>query len=455
MENQFKFFLLTDPHFFKSSLGAYGEGYKNFMENEQKCFAETEVMNRAINEYLKASKEADTILIAGDLSFNGEKESHLEYKKLLQDLKASGKKIYVVTAGHDIEPNPFCFPGTPDKEYIEGIKFDDLYDIYHEFGYDDAIAFNREHLSYVAQLADGIRLLVLCNDTAEGKRRAYDDEFRAWIKEQLDKAKQDGQMIFAMEHYPVLPGQPILKLIPDARQPEAQKVVDLLADNGCHLIFTGHMHNQSINVVETENGNKFYDVCTGSLIGCPAFMRICTITDDSTIDIRSIPVPDFEWETNGKTCEEYLQAQFDSMILNLLTGMRDDPLKVMRKLSLGENAMLAKVMKKLGGMLCSYTLGKAARLFLVKAEKEAKDVMLLDFLAAVVRYAFCGNQPFTEDSPEGKTFLKVLRRLNPVLSIVSKKLHGSQGEEVDLYDILKHTIGNYDIDDYNAVLKLK
>lgn len=454
MEKEFKFYLLTDPHFFKSSLGAYGEGYKNFMEGEQKCFAETEVMNRAINKYLIESKEADTILIAGDLSFNGEKESHLEYVKLLQELKASGKRIFVVTAGHDIEPNPFCFPGTPDKEYTEGIKFDDLYDLYREFGYDDAIAFNREHLSYVAQICDGVRVLVLCNDTAEGKKKPYDDEFRKWIKEQLDKAKEDGQMIFAMEHYPVLAGQPILNLIPDARQPEAQKVVDLLADNGCHLIFTGHMHNQSINVVETANGNKFYDVCTGSLIGCPAFMRLCTIKDENTIDIKSIPVPDFEWDTNGKTCTEYLQAQFDSMILNLLTGMRDDPLKVMRKLGLGENTMLAKVMKKLGAMLCSYTLGKAARLFMVKAEEGAKDVMLLDFLASVVRYAFCGNQPYTEDSPEGKTFLKVLKRLSPIFSILNKKLHGSQGETIDLYDTLKHTIGNYGIDDYDATLKL-
>ena len=455
MSKEFKFWLLTDPHFFKNSLGAYGEGYNNFMENEQKCFAETEVMNRAVNEFLKSNNDADTILIAGDLSFNGEKESHLEYKKLLGDLKASGKKIYVVTAGHDIEPNPFCFPGTAEREHIEGIKFDDLYDLYREFGYDNAIAFNREHLSYVAQLSDGIRLLVLCNDTAEGKKRPYDEEFRAWIKEQLDKAKADGQLIFAMEHYPVLAGQPFLQIIGDARQPEAQTLIDLLADNGCHLIFTGHMHNQSINVVETEKGNKFYDICTGSLIGCPAFMRLCTITDNSTIDIKSVPVPDFEWETGGKTCEEYLQAQFDSMILNILTGMRDNPQKVMHKLGIKPSPALEKIFGALGKILCSYTLGKAARLFMVKAEEGAKDMMLLDFIASVVRYAFCGNQPYTEDSPAGKTFLKVLRRLKPILSLAGKKLHGSQGEEIDLYEMLKHTIGNYGIDDYNAVLEIK
>ncbi len=452
---ELKFYLLADPHFFKNSIGAYGEGYEELMKSEQKCFAETEAMNRATAEYLKNSTEADIILIAGDLSFNGEKESHEEYSKLLAEIKASGKKIYVVTAGHDVEPTPFCFPGSKAKMPAEGIKFDDLLGYYHDFGYDDAIAFNREHMSYVAQLGEGIRLLVLCNDTAQGKSKPYDDDFCAWIKQQLDKAKEDGQMIFAMEHYPLIAGQPILSFFPDARQPEAQKVIELLADNGCHLCFTGHMHNQSINLVTTEKGNKFYDVCTGSLIGCPAFMRLCTVKDDSTVDIKSIPVPDFEWDKKGKTCEEYLQAQFDSMIINLLTGMRDNPSKTMEKLNMGESKAVERIFRKVGKFLCDNTLGQVSRLLLVKAEPGARDVKLLDFLTLLVRNVFCGNQPYTDKSPEGKTLLKILRRLRPVLAVLNRKVRDSQGGEVDFYEIMKHSAGNYGIDDDNAVIKLK
>ena len=36
MEN-FSFYLLTDTHFFKNSLGARGEEYNQFMRFEQKC----------------------------------------------------------------------------------------------------------------------------------------------------------------------------------------------------------------------------------------------------------------------------------------------------------------------------------------------------------------------------------------------------------------------------------
>lgn len=451
----FKFLLLTDPHFFKNSLGAYGDGYEALMDSEQKCFAETEAINRAVIEYLKTYDETDTILIAGDLSFNGEKESHEAYSALLRELKQSGKKIYVVTAAHDISKTSFCFPGTPERVKTEGIRFEDLLGYYGEFGYDTAIAFNEKHLSYVAQLSEGVRLLVLCNDTAEKSGAAYDDDLLAWTKEQLDKAKADGQMVIAMEHFPVIPGQPVLTFIGDAYQKDSKKLIDLLADNGCHLIFTGHMHNQSINEVTTAKGNKFFDVCTGSLIGCPAFMRLCTVLDENTVDIKSIPVPDFEWDTKGKTCEQYLQDQFDRMIINLLTGMKNDPERTMRKIHMKQTKVSVALVRRLGSAICDSTVGQAAKLFFVKAEPGVKDVNLLEFFTDIVRSVFCGDQPYTEDTPGGKTFLKILKRLSPVLGILNKKVHGAQGEELDLYEVLKHTIGNYGIPDGNATLNLK
>ncbi len=452
---EFRFFLITDTHFFKNSLGAYGAGYERHMEYEQKCFAETESIDRAAFAYLKESKEADTVLIAGDLTHNGEKASHEEFVKLLRELKESGKKIYVVTAGHDVKKDPFAFPGTDERVVVEGIKFADLYGYYRDFGYDAAIAFNAEHMSYVAQLADGIRLLVLCSDTAEGTAKAYDESFRVWIKEQLDLAKADGQMMIAMEHYPVLPGQPILSLIGDATQKEANTLVRLLADNGCHLIFTGHMHNQSINTVTTEKGNRFFDVCTGSAIGHPAFMRLCTVKDESTVEIKSIPVPDFDWDTNGKTCKQYLQDQFDSMIINLLTGMRDDPVRAMKKVGIKENKLLEKLLRRAGKALCENSVGKTARFFAVKADPSIADMPLIDLLTAVVRNVFAGDQPFTDKTPEGKVLLKIVSRFKPLLKIMSGKVKDSQGNGVDLYDIIKNSFGNYGISDSEAVLRLK
>ena len=49
---ELKFFIITDTHFFKNSLGAYGADYELYMDTQQKCVAETEAINRAVFEYL-------------------------------------------------------------------------------------------------------------------------------------------------------------------------------------------------------------------------------------------------------------------------------------------------------------------------------------------------------------------------------------------------------------------
>lgn len=447
-----KFFVITDTHYFEHSLGCWGNEYEQFMDFEQKCYAETAAINEAVFDYLANDDRTDIVLIAGDLSFNGEKESHKSFVKLLQKLKASGKDIYVVTAGHDFNEHPFAFDENGRKE-PEGTKFEELYDFYRDYGYDSAIAFNKEHLSYVAQIADGVRLLVLCNDTADGKGKAYDDEFLAWVEEQAKKAKADGQMMFAMEHYPLLPGQPLFWLVGDAMQKNGKALATVLADNDVHLIFTGHMHNQSVNVHTTENGNKIYDVCTGSAIGCPAYMRLVTIKNESSVEIESIPIPEFDWDKNGKTGKQYLQDQFERMIRTLITGMTNDPDRIMRKLRLGDSNIVKKGVTVLGKVVNNWSVGKFAKLLCIKVDPSIKDEPFAELAIELVRSIFEGDQPFVEGTPKGDAFLGLFKRLRPILKRINIKTNW--GEPADLYEILKHTAGNYGISDNNCTLHLK
>ena len=448
--NPLKFYLITDTHYFKYSIGARGEEYERFMDFEQKCFAETQAINEAAFEWLEKADEADIVLIAGDLSFNGEKESNEAFSKLLHDFKEkSGKRVYVVTAGHDFNEKPFCFNengrGTP-----EGTKFSELMGYYRDFGYADALKFNEEHLSYVAELSYDVRLLVICNDIDGQKHITYDDEFLGWIEAQAKKAQADGKMMIAMEHYPVLPGQPILALIADACQAERDKLIATLADNGVHLIFTGHMHNQSINVTETAKGNKFYDVCTGSAIGCPAYMRLVTIQDENTVDIKSIPVPEFEWDKKGMTGEEYLKAQFDKMIRTLIDSMVNDPVRLMNKVHIKNTPALRKLLPVIGKKISKLTLGGVGRLLFIRVDKSISKDNFVDFAVDMVRSVFEGNQPYVEGTPGGDALLKLFKRISPFI----KNFKGAQGETLDFYETMKHTVGNYGIDDYNATLKL-
>ena len=445
------FYLITDTHFYKNDLGADGKEYRDFMRFEQKCFAETESINNAVFSFLAKTEKTDTILIAGDLSFNGEKESHLGFIKLLNELKEKGKKVFVVTAGHDFNDICYGYSEEKGKYEVESTSREELYDLYYDFGFSDAIAVDKKHLSYVAQIADGVRLLALNNDGSEEIKEGFDTEQLQWIKEQAKKAKEDGQIMFAMNHYPLLAGQPILSLISSAVQKNAAETVEALADSGVNLIFTGHMHNQSINVKTTKLGNRLYDVCTGSIIAAPASMRLVTIEDKNTVSITTEHIPDFEWDTNGRTCKKYLSDMFDNMILNMLEDMRDNPERMLHKLGIN-NDKLKPLFAFVGKKLDTITVGKTAMLLTVKCDKSIKNMLLKDFICKLVRDVFSGNQTMKEGTPEGDTLLRVLKRYNFILKKI--KLKNTDGEPVDLFELLKHSAGNYGIDDYNAILKL-
>ena len=448
----FKLLLITDTHYFASKLGCRGEAYEEFMKYEQKCFAETQAINEAAFAWLNETDLADTVLIAGDLSFNGEKESHLEFIELLKTLKAHGKKIYVITAGHDCNEHPFAFDET-GRLSPEGTPREQLFDLYYDYGFADAIAVDKENLSYVAQLAPGLRLLALNNDGGARRTHTYTARQIEWILRQTKKAREDGQTMIAMNHYPLLPGVPLFGLFgKEVVMQNADFITTMLADEGVHLCFTGHMHNQAINVKLTEKGNRFYDVCTGSLIGCPASMRLVSFSENyNKVDIETLPVPDFDWDLGGLTKDEYFKRQFDMMINTYLTSMRDDPERFLRKLKApADNEGLLNVVQRLGGFLNGATVGKISRIFGVKCPAAIGDMLFVDLAREIVRNCFTGDAPFVYGTPEYDVIMGVVNRISPMLGAVKVN-----GKPLRLAPLVEKSIGKYGLSDTNATFRLK
>ena len=113
------FYVLTDTHYFETSLGCSGEAYEHYMQTEQMCLKENQEICRSVFEEIAKDKETNIVIMPGDLSKNGEYESHISLIKDLQKLKEAGKELYVLAARHDFNDNPHCYQGA-EKPTLKG-----------------------------------------------------------------------------------------------------------------------------------------------------------------------------------------------------------------------------------------------------------------------------------------------------------------------------------------------
>ena len=437
------FYLVTDTHYLNNKLEPGGEAFEKNMVTEQYFVKESSAIISATFDKIIQDKETDIVIIPGDLVKNGEKESHNGFIKELYRLKDSGKKVYVITAGHDYNDNAYVLKGD-GRVPVEGTDYNDLCEMYRDFGYGDAIAFDEPTHSYVAQITEGVRMLAIHCDSKGQPKGTMDDRLMAWAKEQLDKAKADGCSVFATCHYPIIPPVPVFDLVGDAKIKDWQKVASFLADNSVELVLTGHMHIQSINEFYSESGNRLIDVCTAALVGSPAKYRKVTVDESSALKIESLSVPDFGWDLNGLTPQEYFDNHFASAIVARVRG------------ALSGGKGIVKHLKAFGRKrFDKMTVKGFKRILCLKKDKEFDKKKLSDFVGEVGISIFLGDSPYVEGTAGYNLIAGILDRFSFVIKKVEPKILKNR-EQTNLRSMLLNTIGNNKgFSDNNAEFKLK
>ena len=442
MEN-LKFYLLTDTHYFEESLGASGKAYEEYMKTEAFYLKESSMINKTVFEKLKEDEETELVIIPGDLSKDGEYESHKSLIKELNDLKTAGKKIFVLTAGHDY--NEFGRSYKNDEFVpVKGTQFKELYDLYYEFGYKDALSVDEETLSYIVEIAPKTQLLALNCDSKRECKGLIDERLLDWMKEQLENAQKVGARVIAMCHYPVIPSVPVFDLVGDAHVKNWRGIATFLADNGVKLVLTGHMHIQSINEFTTQKGNKLYDICTATTVGTPGKYRKIEITENGRLNVKSIPVCDFSIPDNFNSCEEFFDWRFKYSVKNKINKIFD------------AGSGITRLLKNfVGKVLNSIKLNTLAHLLFIKIDSSLKNIKLMDFACDLATVIFKGDMPYIKGTPEYDAVSKALKRLNFILKKVEPKL-SKNGVKIDLTDMLLNTIGNNKgYSDNDATINLK
>lgn len=117
-----------------------------------------EELAEAFTEQMLREKP-DALLIAGDLTFNGEADSHRALVQKLQRVADAGIPVFALPSNHDLN-NPMAVRYRDDcYERMQSISGEKFAGLYAPFGYDAALSRDDVSLSYAAELVPGLRVL--------------------------------------------------------------------------------------------------------------------------------------------------------------------------------------------------------------------------------------------------------------------------------------------------------
>lgn len=313
--DKFGFAVASDTHYVhpvkQAGTTLADEGWVTTFNSESESL--TNQSGFIIDEFLKECAEnpkCQFVLITGDLATHGRdyvSEHEAVAAKFRKFEKETGKQVYVINGNHD---NAKDMP-VDHKKFTE---------IYHEFGYDEALSTDEGTCSYSANLNDEYTLVAL--DTCDERYRVVpnnDITRMDWAVKQINAAKKQGKKVIMIMHHNLLEHNPFQKLN------EKNYVVNtpysfagLLADLGVKLVFSGHTHCNNVKSYTSFLGNTIYDFSMSSLGNFPAEYKYFNVTD-SKISYETKKINHIDADKLAEVCKGFSNEALEMMKNNLQT----------------------------------------------------------------------------------------------------------------------------------------
>ncbi len=315
-----KITFIADTHYYSKTLGTSGKAYELRSGSDQKCLAETAEIVDAAFEKIAAS-DTDAVFILGDVTNDGERVSHIEFREKLYELKKK-KPVYLITATHDwcCDENPRRFEKDKTFHDVPVMKSSELPEFYKDFGPEqaaDSFITDIGTICYTINLSDKVRVLCLNDDKNENEHAGFTPECRKWIIKQLENAKRDGALMIGIEHHLLVPHISPLITGGSTCVENREEVASFFADHGLRYMFVGHSHIQNTDYFRSASGNKITEVNVGSLCGYPAPIVNVTVNDDNTLSYEVEHLEKFTLKGRETDAQPFLAKHACDLIFNL------------------------------------------------------------------------------------------------------------------------------------------
>lgn len=244
----------TDIHYLDSSLIEQGEPFDHVIANGDGKIIHysDQLLDAFINEMIEL--RPDFLILTGDLTFNGEKESHETIARELEAIESNGTQIYVIPGNHDIN-NPRS-RGYGDKESyrIDSISTKQFQSIYKQFGYENGESIkDPKSLSYLIKLNENNWMFMLDSNNNTKKGNSASDISGSiatntieWMESQIPEDNKPNIFV-SMHHNQNVHSDMINEGFTIDNPSEFRAFINTY---DVKALFSGHIHIQSI--VENE-----------------------------------------------------------------------------------------------------------------------------------------------------------------------------------------------------------
>ena len=261
----------TDLHYLAPELTDHGPFFEQLISrSDGKVMAYSEELVEAFVSQV-IDRQPDALILSGDLTFNGERASHEALARKLARVTEAGVPVLVIPGNHDLNSRSAVRFAGEGYERVDGVTAEDFSALYAAFGYDAARSRDRASLSYIAEPAQGLRVLMVDVNgvSRQGKVEARTLE---WVEEQLAQAERDGCRVIAVSHQNLIDHSSLIS--EGFTIVNAGALLARYADAPVLCNLSGHIHMQHMG----RSGSGLWDVATSSLAVSPNQYGVLTLT---------------------------------------------------------------------------------------------------------------------------------------------------------------------------------